>query len=227
MSYPPPGPDASRPQDRPNSGWQPRPYQQQPYHPGGTGTGGPNWGGPGYGGPPKKNRAGLIIILTLVFLIAILGIGGVLAFGLVSGDNGASSPDPAPATSVAPPASTPTVARPQPTKTVKPPTAKPPVKPAGDPAEFAKRFVAQLNANNRAAASALACANTKALLPTLIEQWVAPPTKLTAGISIGQQTTFIVPISGTTKGSAVNGLILVRKVGNEPLCVQVFQLAPR
>jgi hypothetical protein len=107
------------------------------------------------------------------------------------------------------------------------PTSKPSVKPAGDPAELARRFVAQLNANNPTAATALACANTKALLPTLIEQWIAPPTKLTAGDSIGQQTTFIVPVSGTTKCSAVSGLVVVQKLGNEPLCVRFFQLSPR
>jgi hypothetical protein len=156
----------------------------------------------------------------------------VIAFGLVAGE-GEASPAPGPATSGAPPASTPTPKKssPAPQRTSKPPTTKapgtPPVKPAGNPAELARRFVAQLNANNPAAATALGCASTKQLLPTLIEQFAAPPTKLIVGDPIGQQVTFLVPLSGTTKGAAVSGMVIVRKVGNDPLCVQVFQLTPR
>jgi len=229
VSYPPSGP-----QDPPgqNSGWQSQPYQPQGYQPGNYPPGGQ--AAPPYGQPPRKNRAGLIIILLLVILIAALGVGGVIAFGLVAGD-GEASPEPGPATSVAPPASTPTAKKsipaPQPTRTVKPPTTKPPVtppvRPAVDPAELARRFVAQLNANNPAAATALGCAGTKQFLPTLIEQWIAPPTKLTVGDPIGQQPTFLVPLSGTTKGAAVSGMVIVRKVGNAPLCLQVFRVTPR
>ncbi|WP_344211701.1 hypothetical protein [Kribbella sancticallisti] len=174
----------------------------------------------------------------LVLLLAVLGVGGVLAFGLVSGD-GEAAPDPGPATSVAPPASSPTPERsipaPLPTRTVKPPTAKPPVtpsvrppvKPAESAVELARRFVAQLNANNSAAATALGCASAKQVLPLLIKQWIEPPTKLTVGEPFGQQPTFGIPLAGTTKGSAVGGLMVVQKLSDEPLCVRAFTISPK
>ena len=234
MSHPPSGPQDPRPQDRPgqNSGWQSQPYQPQGYQPGNYVPGGQ--AAPPYGQPPKKNRAGLVIVLMLVILIAALGVGGVLAFGLVS-DRTEGSPDPEP--SVAPPASaTPerSIPAPQPTKTFKPtvkppvtPTVRPPVKPAGGPAELAQRFVAQLNANNPTAATALACADAKQFIPILMGQFIGPPSKLTVGDPIGQQPTFLVPLSGSTKGAAVSGMVIVQKLGSEPLCVRVFQVTQK
>lgn len=230
MSYPPPGPQDPRPQDRPSSGWQSQPYQPQGYQPGNYTPGGQ--GVPPYGQPPKKSRAGLIIVLMLVILIAALGVGGVLAFGLVSGSD-EGSPEPGPASSVAPPASpTPekSIPAPQPTKTFQPsvtPTVKPPVKPAGDAGELAKRFVAQLNSNNLAGATALACADTKLFFSALMDQFIAPPTKLTADDPQGQAPLFVAQLSGSTKGSTVSGMVVIHKSGNDPYCVQVFQLTPQ
>lgn len=232
MSYPPSGPQDSGPQDRPSQspGWQSQPYQPQGYQPGNYAPGGP--AAPNYGQPPKKNRAGLIIVLLVVLLVAALGVGGVLAFGLVS-DRLESSPEPDPGTSVPAPTASPekkSVPAPQPTKTFKPtvkPTVKPPVKPAGDPAELAGRFVAQLNADNADGATDLVCADTRQLIPTLLEQFVGPPTKLTAGDSFGDGPTYMVPLAGTTKGRAVKGMVVIQKPTDGQLCVQVFQLTPR
>jgi hypothetical protein len=235
VSYPPSGPQDPRPQDRPSQspGWQSQAYQPQGYQPGNYAPGGP--AAPSYGQPPKKNRAGLVIVLLIVVLVAALGVGGVLAYGLVS-DRLESSPEPDPGTSVPAATATPdkSIPAPQPTKTFKPtvkptikPTVKPPVKPAGDPADLARRFVAQLNADNADGATDLVCADTRALVPTLLEQFVEPPTKLTSGDSFGDGPTYMVPLSGTTKGRAVKGMLVVQKPAEGPLCVQVFQLTPR
>ena len=231
VSYPPSGPQDPRPQDRPSQspGWQSQPYQPQGYQPGNYA---PGSAAPSYGQPPKKNRAGLIIVLLIVVLVAALGVGGVLAFGLVS-DRLEGSPDPGPASSVPVPASaTPekSIPAPQPTKTFKPtvkPTVKPPVKPAATPDDLARRFVAQLNADNADGATDLVCADTRMLVPALLEQFVSPPTKLTAGDSIGDGPTYMIPLTGTTKRRAVKGMVVVQKPAEGPLCVQVFQLTPR
>jgi hypothetical protein len=37
----------------------------------------------------------------------------------------------------------------------------------------------------------------------------------------------VIPLSGTTKGSTVQGVIVIHQLGNEPLCVRVFQITPR
>ena len=100
MSYPPPGPQDQRPQDRTHG-----------YVPGSA--------APDYGRPPRKNRAGLIITLLLVLLVAVLGVGGVVAYRLIS-DKTSSAP--APLRTSAAPASTPepTVPPSQPPKTSRP-----------------------------------------------------------------------------------------------------------
>ena len=206
----------------PNYSWQPQPGNYN--------------SAPSYGQPPRKSRAGLIIALIVVFVIVALGAVGLLAFRLVQKTT-SSSPDPV--TSVAPPASSPTPQRsvPRPTKTTlpptpqppptRPPTSKPPTPtPARSAAELARRFVAQLNANNPTAAAALACQSSKQLIPTLMQVQLQPPTKLTAGTPIGQQPTFVIPLTGTTKGSTVQGSIVIQRLGTEPLCVRVFQVTP-
>jgi hypothetical protein len=234
VSYPPPGPQDPRPQDRPGQspGWQSQPYQPQGYQPGNYAPGGP--AAPTYGQPPKKSRAGLIIVLLVVVLIAALGVGGVLAFGLVSNsgdDAGGTAPAPGPGSSVVPqesPTPEKSIPAPQPTKTFRPtPTAKPPVTPAGDPADLAARFVAQLNANSSTGATALGCEDTKIFITTLMDQWIKPPSKLVAGDSIGDGPTYIVTVTGTTKGGAVKGFVVVQKTSEAKLCVQVFQLSPK
>jgi hypothetical protein len=215
-----------------NPGWQSQPYQPSGYQPGSYGPGGP--AAPNYGQPPRKNWAGLVIVLMLVLLIAVLSVGGVLAYRLVQKET-SSAPDPV--TSAAPPASSPTPQRsvPLPTKTIRPPTSKPPTKPpastpakpAGTVGELARRFVAQLNANNPTAAAALACESSKQLIPTLMQAQLEPPTRLTTGSPVGQQVTFVIPLSGTTKGSTVQGVIVIHRLGTEPLCVRAFQVTPR
>ncbi|TDD27824.1 hypothetical protein E1218_09155 [Kribbella turkmenica] len=218
MSYPPPGPQDQRPQDRTHG-----------YVPGSA--------APDYGRPPRKNRAGLIITLLLVLLVAVLGVGGVVAYRLIS-DKTSSAPDPF-RTSAAP-ASTPdpTVPPSQPPKTSRPSATKRPVtpRPVATPpvtgsrpnaTEHARRFVAQLNANNPTAAAALACQSSRQLIRTLMRTHLQPPTSLTTGTPIGQQTTFVIPLSGTTRGATVSGVVIIHDLDAEPLCVRVFNLTPR
>ena len=174
----------------------------------------------------------------LVLLIAVLGVGGVLAYRLAS-DKLRNSSAPGPSPAAAPPASSPTpkqsVPAPRPTRTVRPPTTKPTIKPttrppaatpAGSAAELARRFVAQLNANNSTKAAALACKSSKQLIPWLMGQYLQPPTRLTPGTVVGDQTTFVVPLSGTTKRSTVTGVIVIKKITPEPLCIGAFSAGP-
>lgn len=202
-------------------------YEPPGYLPGNYSPGGP--AAPPYNRPPRKNRAGLVIVLMLVLLIAVLGVGGVVTYRLVS-DWRSSNPDPG--TSAAPPASSPTPQRsipaPQPTKpATKPPASKAPTtKPVGNVSDLARRFVAQLNANNPTAAAALACQGSKQLIPTLMQTQLEPPTSLTIGTQIGQQLTFVFPLTGTTKGATVSGVLVIHNLGTEPLCVRAFSVNP-
>lgn len=202
-------------------------YEPPGYLPGNYSPGG--MAAPPYGQPPRKGRAGLIIVLMLVLLIAVLGIGGVVTYRLVS-DWRSSNPDPG--TSAAPPVSSPTPQRSiparQPTKpTAKPPTTKAPTtKPAASVSDLARRFVVQLNANNPTAASALACQGSKQLIPGLMRVQLKPPTRLTTGTLIGQKLTFVYPLSGTTNGSTVSGVLVIHDLGAEPLCIRAFSLTP-
>jgi hypothetical protein len=201
-------------------------YEPPGYLPGNYSPGGP--AAPPYGRPPRKSRAGLIIALMLALLIAVLGVGGVVTYRLVSDwREDSSSPDPG--TSAAPAVTSPTPQRsipaPQPTK---PPATKPPTtKPAANVSDLGRRFVAQLNANNPTGAAALACESSKQLVRTLMEVQLEPPTKLTTGTPIGQQLTFVIPLSGTTKGSTVSGVVVIHQLGTEPLCVRAFSLNAR
>jgi hypothetical protein len=186
---------------------------------------------PNYGQPPRKNRAGLVIVLLVVLLLGVIGAGGFLAYRLVSDKfNNSSDPDPAAA-----PVSSPTPKRSipmQPTKPVQPRTTKPTIvkpsttAPVGSAPELARRFVAQLNANNSNGAAALACQSSKQLIPLLMGQFLQPPTKLTTGTLIAQSITFVMPVSGTTKGSTVTGVIVMHKIAPEPLCVRAFTITP-
>lgn len=211
-------------------------YEPPGYLPGNYSPGGP--AAPPYGRPPRKNRAGLIIALMLVLLIAVLGVGGVVTYRLVSDwRENSSSPDPG--TSAAPPVSSPAPKRstlaPQPTKppATKPPVTKPPVTkppttwPAATVSDLARRFVAQLNANNPTGAAALACDSSKQLVRTLMDVQLEPPSKLTTGTPIGQQLTFVIPLSGTTKGTTVSGVLVIHQLPTEPLCIRAFQITPR
>ncbi|MEV5960628.1 hypothetical protein AB0L70_02615 [Kribbella sp. NPDC051952] len=191
---------------------------------------------PNYGQPPRKNRAGLVIVLLVVLLVGVIGAGGFLAYRLVSDKfNNSSTPDPAtaPVSSPTPKRSVPVQptrpVQPRTTKptVVKPPVTKPPATtPAGSAPELAARFVAQLNANNSTGAAALACQSSKQLVPLLMGQFLRPPTRLTTGTLIAQSITFVMPVSGTTKGSSVTGVIVMHKIAPEPLCVRAFTITP-
>lgn len=237
MSYPPPSgpqdprPQDNRPQDRPSQlpSWQQQPYQPQ----------GGNWAAPQYGGPPRKNRGGLIIGLIVVLVLAIVGIGGFVTYNLTSGDSdggtAAASPSPSPSgpvsTPTRPPAPPKTVPSAVPTKAV--PSSAPssaPSKPVGtapvgttpaDALALVGRFVSNLNAGNTEAATALGCADTRALIPTLIGSLIKAPTNLAVdGKAIGQDP-YLVQISGTTNGKSMAGMVIIQ--GG---CVRVFNLAP-
>ncbi|WP_157979796.1 hypothetical protein [Kribbella monticola] len=197
-----------------------------PNGPGGFG------GPPGYQRPPQRNRAGLFIVLLVVVLIAVLGIGGVVAYNLVTDktsvatEPGGLDPSDIPTElptyfPTEPPTDDPTVQPSEPTITV------PTMPSSGNPAqakELVTRFVGQLNANKPTAAAALACQESKELLPTLIKVLIKPPTKLTVGDTIGQ-TVIIVRINGSTNGHSVTGIVLVEDQGGHP-CVRALQVAP-
>lgn len=191
---------------------------------------------PNYGQPPRKNRAGLIITLLVALLVGVLATGGVLVARLISGRQTPTSaptgitsvvvrtPDPAlktlPTRTIALPTGKPT-ARPS---TTQPPAPKPAAAAVGD---LARRFIAQLNANNPTAATALACRSSKQVIPFLMRQYLKPPTRLAAGLApIGQQVTFVVQVSGTTKGATVSGIVVIQQLKPEPLCVRAFSVSP-
>ena len=241
MSYPPPpGPPDSRPPgpSSQNPGWQSQPYQSQPYQPQGG-----NWAAPQYGGPPRKGRAGLIIVVIILLVAVILGIGGFVAYRLTAGESGnGGGPDPA-----APPVSSPTSAA-TPRRSVptavpsqvpsKPPTKLPtaattrptqpgPTKPGGKVANaagaaaLAAVFVSRLNAGTTDTAAAMACEDTKDIVPILIQNWIKSPTNLAASdVAVGQDP-YLVMISGTTGGKKMSGMVIV-----QGSCIRAFSLSP-
>ncbi|WP_410786784.1 hypothetical protein [Kribbella sp. C-35] len=212
----------SSPPSGPNYSWQPQPGDYK--------------SAPTYGQPPRKNRGGLIIALIVVLALVALGAVGVLAYRLVSDhrttdrDPGGAAANPKPTTTTRPTTARPTAVRPtaRPT-TARPTTARPSATGTGaaGATNLARRFVTQLNANNSAAATALACESSRQVIPTLMKTFLTPPTRLTAGKLVGQQTTFVIPLTGTTKGSTVNGVIVIHEIAPEPLCVRAFQLSAR
>ncbi|TDU89906.1 hypothetical protein EV138_3486 [Kribbella voronezhensis] len=200
-----------------------------PNGPGGFG------GPPGYQRPPQRNRAGLFIVLLVVLLIAVLGIGGVVAYNLVSDKSPSSETtepgglDPSDIPTELPtyfPTEPPTE---DPTEEPSVPATTAPTKPpSGNPAEakaLVTQFVGHLNANQPTAAAALACQESKELLPTLIKVLIKPPTKLTVGETIGQ-TVIIVRVNGTTNGRSVTGIVLVQADQSGHPCVRALQVAP-
>ncbi|TCC43444.1 hypothetical protein [Kribbella sindirgiensis] len=210
----------STPPSGPNYSWQPQPGDYK--------------SAPTYGQPPRKSRAGLIIVLIVVLALVALGAIGVLAYRLVS-NHRTSDPNPGTAatsprsaagkpTTTTRPTARPTTARP----TARPSTARPSTTGTGAAGaiDLARRFVTQLNANNSATATALACESSRQLIPTLMKTFLTPPTELTAGKLVGQQTTFVIPLTGTTKGSTVTGVIVVHEIAPEPLCIRAFQISP-
>ncbi|MEU4196618.1 hypothetical protein AB0E69_32250 [Kribbella sp. NPDC026611] len=196
MSSPPSGPEY---------GWQPRP---QDYN-----------SAPSYGKPPRQSRAGLIIVLIVVLVLVVLGAVGLLGYRLVS-DHKASGP--APVVSVAPVPSN----RLTPTKS-SPPKSTPPktIGPVAAVANLSQQFVADLNANNVTAASALGCKSSKSVIPTLMKAFLKPPAKLVAGAPVGSSLAYAVPLSGTMNGAAVSGVVAVSNLGDEPMCIRAFSVS--
>ncbi|GAA2833042.1 hypothetical protein [Kribbella solani] len=97
---------------------------------------------------------------------------------------------------------------------------------AAEASALAARFVTHLNANNSTAATKLACANSRQLLPTLIKTLLTPPTNLTPGHPIGQSPTFVIPLTGTTNNTQTTGILIIQQLPPAPLCVTAFQLTP-
>ncbi|TCC11728.1 hypothetical protein [Kribbella soli] len=211
MSSPPPGPNYS---------WQPQPGDYK--------------SAPTYGQPPRKNRAGLIIVLIAALVLVALGAVGVLAYRLVI-DHRTSDPEPGsaapaprsaagnpmPTTTTRPTAAHPTTARPT---AVRPTTARPSATGPVGASDLARRFVTQLNANNSKGAAAFACEGSEQLIPLLMRTLVGPPTKLTTGTPVSQAPTFVIPLSGTSKGAAVTGVLIISKLDPAPMCVRAFQI---
>jgi hypothetical protein len=190
---------------------------------------------PDYGRPPRKNRAGLFIVLMLVLLVAVLGTGVVVATKVVSSlRQDPSTPPPAPVTSVAPPSKPTTSAKPKPTTSVKPRvTAKPvPVKPLpvtpapSSSAQVAARFAARLNANDANGATALACADTKQSIPVVMRQFVRQPASLTVSKAAVNKAgpIEVFSLSGSMRGAAAGGILVVEVTGRP--CVKSFLLRP-
>jgi hypothetical protein len=194
-------------------------------------------GPPGYQRPPQKNRAGLFIVLLVVMLIAVLGIGGVVAYNLAS-DNSPSSPQTTEPGGLDPsdipteiPSDFPSYL-PSDDPSEEPSTSEPTTLPSSGGADLAgatalaKRFVAQLNANKPAAAAAMGCKDSKELLPALIQVLIKPPTKLTVGEAIGR-IVIIVRVSGSTNGHSVDGMVLVQETEGTAPCIRAMQVSPK
>lgn len=206
MSSPPSGPDYN---------WQP---QSGDYK-----------SAPTYGQPPRKNRGGLIIALIVVLVVVALGAICLLAYRVVS-DHRTTDRDPgsaaaAPRTTAGNPKPTtrPTTAKPT---APRPTTARPKATGAAGATDLARRFITQLNANNSNAAATLACESSRQLIPQLMQTFLTPPTKLTAGKPVSQQPTFVIPLTGTTKATTVTGVLVIHELPPEPLCVSAFQVNP-
>ncbi|MGW6280395.1 hypothetical protein [Kribbella sp. NPDC055071] len=185
---------------------------------------------PNYNQPPRRNRAGLVIVVLLLVLIGVLGVGGVVGYRLISDQvDSAGKPDPTPTKppTIKPPGTKPTVAKPTTKRTVsKPPVTKPPARKPTTPVEFAASFVAQLNANNPAVAASMACEGSEKTIPLLMQSQLVPPTNLTSGsTTTGTDEVFVISLSGTTATRSVAGVIVLNKLGKSPLCVRVFQLS--
>jgi hypothetical protein len=155
---------------------------------------------PTYGQPPRQSRAGLIIALIVVFALVGLGAAGILVYRLVSDHLNTTSVTATPAPEVAP---------------------------AAAATQRARQFVAQLNANKSAAAVALSCEGSRQMLPNLIRATIAPPTRLTVGTPYNQADVIVFPLTGTTKGSNVTGILVLYQRAPEGLCVSQFQLTAR
>jgi hypothetical protein len=204
VSSPPPGPNYS---------WQPQPGNYK--------------SAPAYGQPPRKSRAGLILGLIVVLALVALGAIGVLAYRLVNDHRTSASAAPSashnPTSLAHPTTARPTTAHPT---TARPTTARPSQTGTAAVTAVGRQFVAQLNANNVTAATALACKGSEQLIPTLMRTLLTPPTTLTAGQPIGQDTTFVLPLTGRTNNTSVSGVLVVRHLPPAPWCIQAFQVSP-
>ena len=200
----------------PNYSWQPQPGNFK--------------SAPPYGQPPRKSRAGLIIGLIVLLIFVAVGAIGVLAYRLVANHQHSKS-DPAPSTSAAhPPVTKSTRAipsKPAPTTPARPTTAPKATTAVTTAADLGRRFVAQLNANNSQGATTYACKGSEQLIPLLMQTLVGPPTKLTAGTPVGQAPTYVIPLSGTSKGATVTGDLVISQLAPDPVCVRAFTITTK
>lgn len=183
----------------------------------------------------------------MILLAVILGIAGLVTYRLTASESGSggglepaappvSSPKSAP-TPTLPQRSVPTTvpskvpstapSRVPPTAATTRPTQPAPTKPGGkvtNPAgavSLASTFVSRLNAGNTDAAAAMACEETKEIVPILIKTWVKAPTNLVASdVAVGQDP-YLVTISGTTNGKKMSGMVIV-----QGSCIRAFSLSP-
>ena len=208
MSSPPPGP---------NYNWQPQPGNYK--------------SAPTYGQPPRKSRAGLILGLIVVLALVALAAIGLLAYRLL---NNQRTPAAAPSASHSPtPTTHPATAQPsathpttvRPTATARPTSTRPTETGLTAVTTVARQFVAQLNANNPTAASALACKGSEQLIPTLMRALLTPPTTLTSGNPAGQTTIYVLPLTGKTNNKPATGVLVIQNVSPTP-CIQAFQVTP-
>ena len=182
-------------------------------------------------GEPRKTRAGLIIILAILVVIGCISGAGYLGYKLLTDKSDPSSattesPSPSTATPSAKPSARPSA---KPTA-AKPPAAKPTVRPTTRPASqattVARQFLAHLNANRTSAAVALACPESKQILPTLIDTLIAAPTNLTLGTLTSTSTSSITVfrLTGTTDGQQKSGHLIIQTTPTT--CVRLVQLSP-
>ncbi|MEV0801938.1 hypothetical protein AB0I34_29860 [Kribbella sp. NPDC050281] len=65
------------------------------------------------------------------------------------------------------------------------------------------------------------------MIPFLMQQYLKPPTRLTTATTpIGQRITFVVQLSGITKGATVSGIVVIQQLAPEPTCVRAFSVTP-
>ncbi|MFF1818844.1 hypothetical protein ACFVWG_16195 [Kribbella sp. NPDC058245] len=182
---------------------------------------------PDYGRPPKKSRAGLFIALMIVLLVAVLGSFAFVATKVFTDLRAADPQLPPDVQPVAPTPKRTTPAKPKPTAPVKTVPVKPvpitplPTAPAGS-ARLAAQFVARVNANDAAGATALACADTKQSIAPAMQTFVRRPAALTvskAPLTSGGPIE-VYALGGTMQGTTAGGMLVI-EVATRP-CVKSF-----
>ncbi|NUS00050.1 MAG: hypothetical protein HOV67_32925 [Kribbellaceae bacterium] len=209
------------------------PPGQAPYGPPGQAPyGGPGYGqgyppgGPGYGGRGPRRTWVFVVLGAVVLLVLIIGV--AVALGTRSPGTNTSGPT-EPSTAPLPP-STSSGSSVSPAPTVPTPTAPASAAPRlAEARTLATRFIAYLNANDQAHATALGCEESRKLLTGQLIVMVDPPTKLAVtgpGVSVPSYYPRIsVPFSGTTNGTVpLTGTVDIMDIPSRPLCVRLTSL---